>query len=124
MTRTRIAVLLGVTITFIFSVASGSQDRAKVVPEMKVLLENDRVRVQFHDVAVGETTPLHAHPAYVAYVFSPYSAKSTSSDGTEATLARRAGDVFYSGPVVHRITNTGETPIHNLIVELRDARSR
>ena len=54
MTRTRNAVLLGVATTFIFSVASGSQDRAKVVPEMKVLLENDRVRVQFHDVAVGE----------------------------------------------------------------------
>ena len=78
---------------------------------------------QFHDVAVGETTPLHAHPAYVAYVFNPYTAKSTSSDGTEATLARRAGDVFYSGPVVHRITNTRDTPIHNLIVGLRDAGS-
>ena len=52
MTRTRNAVLLGVATTLIFSVASGSQDRAKVVPEMKVLLANDRVRVQFHDVAV------------------------------------------------------------------------
>jgi hypothetical protein len=102
MMQTRIAVLLGITITFIFTVSSRSQDRAKAVPEMKVLLENDRVRVQFHDVAVGETTPLRSHPAYVAYVFSPYTAKSTSSDGTEGTLERRAGDVFDSGPVVHR----------------------
>jgi hypothetical protein len=83
-----------------------------------------RVRVQFHDVAVGETTPLRSHPAYVAYVFSPYTAKSTSSDGTDATLERRAGDVFYSGPDVHRITDTGDTPIYNLIVELRDAQQR
>ena len=121
MMQTRIAVLLGVTVAFIFTTPSRSQDRATVVPEMKVLLQNDRVRVQFHDVAVGETTPLHAHPAYVAYVFNPYTATSTSSNGSEATLARRAGDVFYSGPVVHRITNTRDTPIHNLIVELRDA---
>ena len=25
-------------------------------------------RVRYHDVAVGETTPMHSHPAYVAYV--------------------------------------------------------
>ena len=29
-------------------------------------------------------------------------------------------DVFYNGPVTHWIANTGQTPIHNLIVELRD----
>ena len=122
MTRTCPAVLLGISMMLAFAVSSRSQDRTKVVPDMKVLLQNDRVRVQFHDVAVGETTPLHAHPAYVAYVFNPYTATSTSSDGAKTTLARRPGDVFYSGPVVHRITNTGHTPIHNLIVELRDTR--
>ena len=40
-----------------------AQDRAVAVPGMKVLLQNDRVRVQFHDVAVGDTTPMHSHPA-------------------------------------------------------------
>lgn len=103
-----------------FASLSGSQDRAKVVPEMKVLLENERVRVQFHDVEVGETTPMHSHPAYVAYVFSPYTAKSMLADGTETVLSRRAGDVFYGAPVTHRITNTGNVPIHNLIVELKE----
>jgi hypothetical protein len=28
--------------------------------------------------------------------------------------------VFYREPVTHRITNTGKTPIHNLVVELKD----
>ena len=45
--------------------AMHSQDRAAVVPDMKALLQNDRVRVLYHDVAVGETTPMHSHPAYV-----------------------------------------------------------
>ena len=49
---------------------SSSQDRAAVIPDMKILLQNDRVRVQFHDVKVGETTAMHSHPAYVAYVFN------------------------------------------------------
>lgn len=105
----------------LFGVAnSSSQDRAAVIPDMKILLQNDRVRVQFHDVKIGETTSMHSHPAYVAYVFSAYTARAVLADGTEVRLARKAGDVFYGEPVTHRIVNTGTTPIHNLIVELKE----
>lgn len=99
---------------------SGSQDRAAAVPDMKVLLQNERVRVQFHDVGVGETTPMHSHPAYVAYVFNAYTGKAILANGKEVPLARKAGDVFYGEPVTHKIENTGKTPIHNLIVELKE----
>ena len=99
---------------------SHSQGRAIAVPDMKVLLQNERVRVQFHDVAVGETSPMHSHPAYVAYVFNAYTAKAILPDGKEVPLRREPGEVFYNGPVTHRIANTGTTPIHNLIVELKD----
>jgi hypothetical protein len=98
---------------------SQSQDRALVVPDMMVLLQNDRVRVQFHEVAVGEATPMHSHPAYVAYVFNSYTAKAVLPDGTEVPLTRKAGDVFFNEAQTHRIVNTGSTPIHNLIVELK-----
>ena len=60
---------------------------------MKVLLENARVRVQFHDVAVGETVPMHAHPSYVAYVIKPYKARLKQADGTEKLVDRQPGDV-------------------------------
>ena len=95
------------------------QNRATVIPDMKVLFENEHVRVQFHDVKVGETTAMHSHPAYVAYVFNAYTGKAILADGTEVPLARKPGDVFYNGPVTHKIVNTGNTPIHNLIVELK-----
>lgn len=100
--------------------SSLSQDRAAVVPDMKVLLQNEHVRVQYHDVAPGETTPMHSHPAYVAYVFQSYTGKAILADGKEIEIGRKVGDVFYSGPVTHRIMNTGDTPIHNLIVELKE----
>ena len=96
------------------------QDRATVVPDMKVLLENEHVRVQFHDVAAGETTAMHSHPAYVAYVFNPYRARFVLADGSTKTAERRTGDVFYSGPVTHTVENLGTTPIHNLIIEIKD----
>jgi beta-alanine degradation protein BauB len=121
MTRARVVACVVPAVLLLGGVLSGSQDRAAAVPEMKVLLQNERVRVQYHDVAVGETTPMHSHPAYVAYVFNPYVGKAVLADGTEVMLARKPGDVFYSGPVTHRIVNTGTTPIHNLIVELKDA---
>ena len=101
-------------------VAPGAQDRAAAVPEMKVLFQNDRVRVQYHDVAVGETTPAHSHPAYVAYVFGDYTAKAILPDGREVPLVRKKGEVFFNDAVTHRIANTGTTPIHNLIVELKN----
>jgi mannose-6-phosphate isomerase-like protein (cupin superfamily) len=95
------------------------QDRASVIPDMKILFENEHVRVQFHDVKVGETTTLHSHPAYVAYVFNAYTGKAILDDGTEIPLARKPGEVFYNGPNTHKIVNTGNTPIHNLIIELK-----
>jgi hypothetical protein len=63
---------------------------------------------------------MHSHPVYVAYVFNGYTAKAILPDDKEVPLSRTPGDVFYSGPVTHRIANTGTTPIHNLIVELKD----
>jgi hypothetical protein len=51
---------------FLSSHPNPAQDRALAIPDMKVLLQNNRVRVQFHDVKVGETTALHSHPAYVS----------------------------------------------------------
>ena len=102
---------------------SRAQDRAAVIPEMKVLLENDHVRVQYHDVRVGETTPFHSHPSYVAYVFNPYKARFVLADGTTKTAERKSGDVFFSGPVTHTVENLGDTPIHNLIVELKHVKA-
>lgn len=72
-----------------------SQDRAVVVPGMKVLLENAHVRVQFHDVAVGETVPMHSHPRYVAYVLAPYKARLRLVGGAEKLVDRKPGEVFW-----------------------------
>jgi hypothetical protein len=120
MNRVRLIVGLAAWLVLSAPATLDSQDRAAVVPGMKVLLQNDRVRMQFHDVAVGETTPMHSHPAYVAYVFNDFTGKSILQDGSETPLNRKSGDAFYSGPITHRIVNTGKTPIHNLIVELKD----
>ena len=114
-------LVLGLPLLFVVAqLPSRAQDRAAAVPEMQVLLQNDRVRVQYHDVAVGETTPMHSHPAYVAYVFGDYTGTAILPDGRRIPLSRKKGDVFYNNAVTPQVTNTGATAIHNLIVELKD----
>src|SRR3954468_15202100 len=120
MKRLLAVVCSGVAFTVLNGTPTRSQDRAAVVPDMKVLLQNERVRVQYHDVAVGETTPMHSHPAYVAYVFNDYTAKAILANGKQIPLSRKAGEAFYNEAVTHQIVNTGSTPIHNLIVELKE----
>src|ERR1044071_3394494 len=79
------------------------QDRATVIPDMKVLLENEHIRVQYHDVKVGETTALHSHPAYVAYVFNAYTGKAILADGTEVPLARKPRSEEHTSELQSRV---------------------
>jgi hypothetical protein len=56
------ALTAGISALSVLTVQAMAQDRATIVPGMKVLLENACVRVQYHDVAVGQTVPMHSHP--------------------------------------------------------------
>ena len=98
---------------------SSAQDRALVVPDMKVLLNNDCVRVQRHDVDVGGTIPMHSHPAYVVYTLNDFKAEITLPDGTKRISQRKAGEAYWNPPISHSVKNLGSTPIHNLIVEIK-----
>jgi len=96
-----------------------AQDRATVVPGMKVLFENDCVRVQYHDVAVGGKVPMHSHPAYIVYTLKPFKARITLADGTQRISEHKAGEAYWNPPITHSVENLGDTDIHNLIVELK-----
>ena len=99
--------------------ATPAQDRASVVPDMTVLLENECVRMQFHDVAVGEKTAMHSHSKYAVYVFNPYKARITVADGLQRVSQHKAGDAFWNEASRHMVENIGDAPIHNLVVELQ-----
>ena len=96
-----------------------AQDRATVVPGMKVLLDNDCVRVQYHDVAVGQKVPMHSHPNYVVYTLKPFKARITLPDGTQRISERKAGEAYWNEALSHSVENVGSTDIHNLIVEMK-----
>ena len=94
-------------------------DRVGAVPGTKVLMENQCVRVQYHDAAVGETIPMHTHPAYVVYTLQAFRARIRLADGTQRISDRKAGEAYWNEPITHSVENLGNTPIHNLIVEMK-----
>ena len=96
-----------------------AQDRVAIVPQTKVLFENDCVRVQYHDVAVGQKVPMHSHPNYVVYTLKPFKARITLPDGTQRISERKEGEAYWNEALSHSVENIGSTDIHNLIVELK-----
>ena len=98
---------------------SVAQDRATIVPGMRILLNNDCVRVQYHDVGVGGSIPMHSHPAYVVYVLKPFRARITLPDGTQRISEHKAGETYWNKPISHAVENIGGGAIHNLIVEIK-----
>lgn len=113
------AYAVGIAVSSALGVVALAQDRASIVPGMKVLLENECVRVQYHDVGVGQTIPMHSHPNYVVYTLNAFKARIRLKDGTERISQREAGEAYWNEPITHSVENLTGTPVHNLIVELK-----
>ena len=95
-------------------------DIMEVAPKgIKVLFENDRVRVLDSRHEPGEIEPEHSHPPYVIYVLSDASQKITTPDGKVVEKHLKAGQVLWSEAVTHSVVYTGKTEAHILAVELK-----
>jgi beta-alanine degradation protein BauB len=113
-------VLAGVLLA-LFSNAVIGQDSVKVAPKnVKVLLENNRVRVLEVRIKPGEKIPMHSHPAHLTYALSDVKGEYTSPDGKSTIGEAKTSSVFWSEPVTHSSVNVGNTEIHALVVELKD----
>ncbi|TVO64975.1 cupin domain-containing protein [Denitromonas ohlonensis] len=84
-----------------------------------LVLENEQVRVLEYRDLPGETTHPHHHPAFVLYAVSPFKRSITLPDGKVIQREFKAGDVMYSPAQTHIGTNTGSTPTHAIMVELK-----
>jgi quercetin dioxygenase-like cupin family protein len=97
------------------------QDSARVAPKnVKVLLENNRVRVLEVRIKPGEKIPMHSHPSHVTYALSDVKGEYTSPDGKSTISEAKTNSVFWSEPVTHSSVNVGNTEIHAIVVELKD----
>ena len=98
-------------------------DLVTAEPEQtKVLLENERIRVLDVRVGVGQKQAMHSHPDHLVYALSAYRVKHIAADGSTSVGERQRGEVVWVPAEFHAGENVGDTEIHALIVELKEAR--
>jgi quercetin dioxygenase-like cupin family protein len=111
--------LLVTTLGFGMNIAM-AQDLAKVSPtDVKVLINNDRVRVLEVLHKPGAKEPMHSHPAYVAVFLDAARVRVTTPDGKSVEQDRKAGQVSWSDGVTHAVENVGTTDQHVIVIELK-----
>lgn len=109
-------------VTALAPLSVSAQDMAVTAGKnIKVLLDNDKVRVLELQMPPGGKTGMHSHGDNVVYFVTGGEATTANADGTTRTVQRKAGETLWSDPVTHDTLNSGKTPVKTLIVELKNA---
>ena len=87
---------------------------------IKLVFENDQVRVLRYSYKPGDKSPIHEHPANVIIALSDQDAKSTVN-GKTTDVHFKAGEAVWRGPTKHIFENTGTTPAEGILVEPKGA---
>lgn len=104
-----------------FLLSARAQDPAIVNSStIKVKFENERVRVLEANLPPGVKEKVHSHPAYVIYILQGGRYRNYASDGKVTEGEMKSGDVIYREPLTHAAENIGNTPLHMILVELKD----
>ena len=97
-----------------------AQDAAVVSPKsVKVLVDNDQVRILEVLDKPGAKVPMHSHPNFVTVDLSTTRIKVTTPDGKVEEKDRKSGNARYSGPITHAVEVIGTADFHVIVVELK-----
>lgn len=123
MKKQNVIVMVGAGALLVCAAAVLAQDAVKIQPESnKVLLENDRVRVIEVKNAPGATLKMHSHPGHVVYFLNGAKTKQTDAAGKVVEVEGKKGDARWVDATAHTVENTGMTPVHAIVIELKDAK--
>jgi len=101
-----------------------AQDITKVAPTgVKVVFENDQVRVLDVTTQPGSTMAVHSHPAMMVVTLSPGTTRFTSSTGQVDTVGAdgKRGAGAYRPAESHSSQNVGKTNSHAILIEFKQA---
>ena len=105
----------------VFGKMNYAQEADKVAPDkVKVLLENDKVKVLDFKLKPGEETGMHSHPNYIVYFLTDGKMMTAMADGKSTESEVKAGDISWSEGLTHNNKNTGKTEAHAIVIELKD----
>ena len=94
-------VLLGAVGLLFSTVLLGQDPMQYGVKHLKVLAEDDKVRVLEYSPKKGDRTPMHSHPSMVVYVLKGGRIKFTLPDGSTKVSELKTGETLLRAPVTH-----------------------
>lgn len=113
----RLTVLAG-SLAFGLPCVALAQDAMQYgVAHLKVLAEDEKVRVLLYTPDPGDKTPVHSHPSNVVYVIKGGRVKFTIPDGSTRVAELKSGDVLLRPPVTH--SDEAIDSVEALLIELK-----
>ena len=85
---------------------------------LKVLAEDDKVRVLKYTPTKGDKTPVHSHPSTVVYVIKGGRVRFTMPDGSIRDAELMTGDTLLRPPVTH--SDEALDDLEVVLVELKN----
>jgi beta-alanine degradation protein BauB len=86
---------------------------------VKVLLENERVRIYELDLAPRQATVMHTHPEYVGYMLTDAKLRVKYASGVSEDRDYKMGQAAYRAAQEHTIENVGDAKVRVLIMEIK-----
>ena len=113
----RLIALTGTFVLLCSSAVYGQDVMQYGVKHIKVLAEDDKVRVLRFAPKKGDKTPVHSHPYMVVYVVKGGRLKTTLPDGSIKVLDLKTGEVLLRQPVTH--TDEAIDDVEAILVEMK-----
>jgi len=115
------------TLTVIVFTAFVTIQTAKAQEEMeawpgvmiKVLTENDKVKVFKVTFAKGAVADWHNHPAHTVYATTKVKMKAEEEGKAASIIELMAGQAVYSPAVKHRTSNIGKKKFTLIVTEIK-----
>lgn len=117
--------LFTISIFICFIALLQAQDPVKLAPnKLKVILENDTVRVFEARLQPGDKLPMHSHLKSIAYFMNDSNLKTTFPNGKSVETERKKGEISWRDPIQHKEENVGTTEAIVLVVEFKNLKKK
>ena len=95
-------------------------DPLKIISDqVKLVFENDQVRVLHAKRGPHQKAAMHEHPAYVLVFLTDLHENNIDGDGKLTVVTRKAGEVVFNNPLTHAEENLSDKPFEAVLIELK-----
>jgi quercetin dioxygenase-like cupin family protein len=114
----KLVVLMTGAVLLSSSLVSAQDAMRYGVKHLRVLAEDEKVRVLKYTPERGDKTPVHSHPSTVLYIVEGGRARITMPDGSTTDATLKAGDALLRPPVTH--SDEAMDDLEVILIELKN----